>query len=764
MFVLYPNRYLQHQCVTQLPMTDVQTATGQLGVGQRISHLTRLVGEVEARISDMMVRLPSGRRTGELKALREQHHTLKNRLAQLRQQRYQAMLAASQTPWCRIVRSPHEAYYRSVFNLDAADEIFVIVDIVPSGHPALSDPQLQGQWYPLQRFSSKLTKNNPAGLWIEGFHSVRVLRLDWNLDLMSLIAESLDQLARRFDLDMTARGSQNLRMIEEAQRQYAELDRRSQQQIADETFAAIYPAHGPAPADFLGNPEHQTLPFYLDVHEELCQHHTFQMIGHRTWIAVFSESEQSRRDEVERLWSYHLEECYKLAKSYYRNVARWYGLSVPGQQDGPLGPILHRTYRQDMQRLIRGPTQATSLRKSMRSLFQQIKTIRESLGISADAARFSDPAAAAEHVQTQGIACLREYQARVKLQIAVINLYTRLLYSGKKSSSKTRKQPAGRFGPGGQNRVRRARELVRLADEFKDAKLREEELREQLSELADKRFTGPDEAPPKDDDFDSHVLKLLKNTESDVDFSRETDELAKVRQDAWTTEVERATRWPALNREQSQRVARSILKLQDQVVSLQTELLTAAQPVLEELGETAAFWELSESAQHGEMLRVAEWALQRGLFQVIASGHLQVMPKCLQALEAQASMAEVAMICGNSPASGGQSIFQCLNDACPRAFFTSFLENLASEDLSNVSEELSGTLGHDGDGWSATQYGTLLLCAIVARRPYCLKDVEKLHGGYLMVSPGPTAAMLAGCLAMAIHDRNMPRSKPDAEV
>jgi len=52
----------------------------------------------------------------------------------------------------------------------------------------------------------------------------------------------------------------------------------------------------------------------------------------------------------------------------------------------------------------------------------------------------------------------------------------------------------------------------------------------------------------------------------------------------------------------------------------------------------------------------------------------------------------------------------------------------------------------------------------VARRPYCLKDVEKLHGGYLMVSPGPTAAMLAGCLAMAIHDRNMPRSKPDAEV
>lgn len=733
-------------------------------MGQRISRLKKSVEEVGARISDMMVRPPSGRRPDELKTLREQHRTLKTRLEQLRQQRYEAMLAASQTPLCRIVRSPHEDYYRSVFNLDAAEEIFVIVDIVPSGHPALSAPHLQGQWYRLQRFSSKLTENNPAGLWIEGFHSVRVLRLDWNLELMSLIAESLDQLARRFDLDMTERGSQNLRMIEEAQRQYAELDRRSQQQIADETFAAIYPAHGPAPADFLGNPEHQTLPFYADVHEEICQHRTFTKIGHRTWNVTFSESEQSRRDRKDLLWSYHLEECVRLAKSYYRNVARWYELSEPGQQDGPLGPILHRTYRQDIQRLITGPTHAKTLLKSMRSLFRQIKTIREILGIPADEARFSDPAAAAEQVQTQGIACLREYQARVKLQIAVINLYTRLLYSGKKSSSKTRKQPAGRFGPGGQNRVRRARELVRLADEFKDGTLNEEELRERLSELASKRFMGPDEAPPNDDDFDSHVLKLLKNTESNVDFSRETDELAKVRQDAWTTENDREQQWPALNREQSQQVAASILKLQDRVASLQTELLAAAQPVLEELCETAAFWQLSENQQQAEILRVAEWALQRCLFQVIASGHQQVMPECLSALEAQASMAEVAMICGNSPASGRQSIFQRLKVACPRAFFSSFLAKLDSEDLAIVSEELSDTLGRDDDGWRATQYGVLLLCAIVARRPLCLKDLKGLQGGLLRVSPGPTAGMLAECLARAIDDRNMPRSIPEAEV
>lgn len=610
-------------------------------------------------------------------------------------------------------------------------EVLLVVQVAGEQHP---HTRLEGTSWVRCSLSGVLPDASefdaevcPAGTAVTEHWSCQVLPLGWNTELFSVTGAAMHGLLDHFKISILEGDTNNLKPLKEATELYGALRQtaRSEAQSAAEQvvmglirrpWQAVY-ADSPAPADFEGQDLHEMLPYFQDLLWEFRYHQRFHEIlrrSLRTYLPRQASGRTSESEELEQqVQSLHQVLAFKLTQSAYRNT-HWLAPAPKGGQDGPLGNILHKTYRYLAQKEAR---REAGLLPAPASADWDPLPVQELLLEGAKLAGRAVSLERADLLVQQGLEGLRDLTSFVTQYSELVRLSAGCLRVLHRESSEQRSV----FGKSYSHRVQRAVLLQEtvfsfVAGAFSDRGA--DELSGALQSLAKQGFEGKDIEVPEDDllrqqlcviatgdrvrdlpqPLPEELQRQLKRAREAYQAMPAEWHAAEVRDREWR----QVCRWDSL-------LTGNYLPLQ-QWVTERTWVLNKAD-----------YWSNDDQRRSVQRRRYCAAALRLFQQRVIAVAPQRLKDECLLRLAAGADLDQLACYCaekGAEAAAGGgtsDSLGTWLSKFLTQSEQHEFCQNPGGESAKRLAANVTAKLTREGDKWTGEHLKLLLQWVLEAR-------------------------------------------------
>lgn len=565
--------------------------------------------------------------------------------------------------------------------------------------------------------------------------SCQVLPLGWNTELFSVTGAAMHGLLDHFDIPILEGDTNNLKPLEKATELYGALRQtaRSEAQSAAEQAAqraaeqvvmglirrpwqAVY-ADSPAPADFEGQDLHETLPYFQDLLWEFRYHKRFHEILRRSLRTYLPQQASGRTSESEELeqqvQSLHQVLAFKLTQSAYRNT-HWLAPAPKGGQDGPLGNILHKTYRYLAQKEAR---REAGLLPAPASADWDPLPVQELLLEGAKLAGRAVSLERADLLVQQGLEGLRDLTSFVTQYSELVRLSAGWLRVPHRASGELRSV----FGKSYPHRVQRAVLLQEtvfsfVAGAFSDRGA--DELSGALQSLAKQGFEGEDIEVPEDD--------LLRQQLCVIATGDRVRDLPRPLPEELQRQLERARE--AYQAMPAERRAAEVRDREWRQVCRWDSLLTGNYLPLQQwvtertwVLNKADYWSNDDQRRSVQRRRYCAAALRLFQQRVIAVAPQRLKDECLQRLAAGADLDQLACYCaekGAEAAAGGgtsDSLGTWLSKFLTQSEQHEFCQNPGGESAKRLAANVTAKLTREGDKWTGEHLKLLLQWVLEAR-------------------------------------------------
>jgi hypothetical protein len=479
----------------------------------------------------------------------------------------------------------------------------------------------------------------------------------------------------------------------------------------------VYADSPAAPADFEGQDLHEMLPYFQDLLWEFRYHQRFHEIlrrSLRTYLPRQASGRTSESEELEQqVQSLHQGLAFKLTQSAYRNT-HWLAPAPKGGQDGPLGNILHTTYRYLAQKEAR---REAGLLPAPASADWDPLPVQELLLEGAKLAGRAVSLERADLLVQQGLEGLRDLTSFVTQYSELVRLSAGWLRVPHRASGELRSV----FGKSYPHRVQRAVLLQEtvfsfVAGEFSGRGA--DELSGALQSLAKQGFEGEDIEVPEDDLLRQQLCviatgdrvrdlpqPLPEDLQRQLERAREAYQAmpaerraAEVRDREWR----QVCRWDSL-------LTGNYLPLQ-QWVTERTWVLNKAD-----------YWSNDDQRRSVQRRRYCAAALRLFQQRVIAVAPQRLKDECLQRLAAGADLDQLACYCaekGAEAAAGGgtsDSLGTWLSKHLTQSEQHEFCQNPGGESAKRLAANVTAKLTREGDKWTGEHLQQLLQWVLEAR-------------------------------------------------
>ncbi|MEY2724248.1 MAG: hypothetical protein RLZZ458_115, partial [Planctomycetota bacterium] len=686
-----------------------RSAEEHFRLSRRSKKLRSRRRHITLRLQKCRERLPSQRKRGEIGGLKRSLKCVEGRLEKVEAQLEEGPRRKLRW-WCRVVPARNAELYKGYgyASLTPADAVFVVVDLAQDGDAVLHDPAMRGQWL--------LTTDMPVshdgvGVQIAGMDVVVPVSLDWNLELASTISASFNLMVGHFGLSLTGTGSQHLKVIDRLSVCVAKLSVDERAALRDRIWRRLYPGLGPAPVPRHGSDSKGpcVLPFFPELFREIELHPCFEKICRKAQ-RVHSGGAPTDSPEAEaELSGLYWQNCRRLGRSYYRNCERWLADSNGPFADGPLGPILHSTFRSDMQRLLRGKARGKTFSRLFRSFLIQISELRTLLGMSPGSCNFPDPFAAADHIIEHSDDIRAEQAAYAKLLRLLVTACSRKGKDKRAVNGPAELPDDASATPPEKPNVRRAvnrraKAIVRLLHEITAGDVVVADLQSRLQTLAVATFKGADDPKPRSDDPDAWLVRLAAYgldakpaTVPDVELQPAIERVVVSRKNREFRRKDWGLTDPA-SLQKSQQLAISVQNLVDLRAELRRELLKIAERMQRAIADDATAGRQSLESQQEILSERLQMVIQRYNHSVIAAAPASCLMDCLQSLTNGMTTTELAIFCAAAVSAEKQTLYTVFQQWCPGAFQKSLQRSNGAAQLDELVEKLQSVLLRPEDG------------------------------------------------------------------
>lgn len=562
----------------------------------------------------------------------------------------------------------------------------------------------------------------------------QVLPVGWNTELFSVTGAAMHGLLDHFEIPILEGDTNNLKPLEKATELYGKLRQKARSEAQSEAqseaeqaaqreaqqeaqqqvlglirrpWRSVY-ENSAAPTDFDGWDLHETLPYYRDLLEEMLHHKRFRE------ILKLALKRQLKAENLEPLvQSVHGSLAVDLTRTAYRNT-HWLKGALKGGQDGPLGNILHRTYRYLAQKAAQ---REAGRQTSQGSAGMDLQLVRELLLEGAKLAGGAVGLERAEGLLLRGLEGLRDLTSFVTQYSELVRLSAGCLRVPHRASGELRSV----FGKSYPHRVQRAVLLQETVFSYVAGECSgcgADELSGTLQSLAKQGFEGKDIEILGDDLLRQQLCVFLtgdrvrdlprplrEELQRQLKRAREAYQAmpaerraAEVRDREW----QQVCRWDSL-------LTRHYQQLQDWVAERAWVL------------NDADYWSNDDQRRSVQRRRYCAAALRLFQQRVIAVAPQRLKDECLQRLAAGADLDQLACYCaekGAEAAAGGgtsDSLGTWLSKHLTQSEQHEFCQNPGGESAKRLAANVTAELTREGDKWTGEHLKLLLQWVLEAR-------------------------------------------------
>ncbi|MFM7168522.1 MAG: hypothetical protein ACKO3T_25035 [Planctomycetaceae bacterium] len=730
--LLIPNRFFASLAETTAGRE--RAAHSNAEIQQQIDRVQQYLGRSRRRrrqLSNLSQRTPEQDRS--LSELEQQIPWKQRRLEQLESQLRPVSTDAA-VPLFRVVSIPAERLQHLSGLLAASGvttdrgDVQLVVQVASEWH---SHTKLGGTCWVRLSLPDRLPDSSgflaevcPAGTAVTEEWWCQVLPVGWNTELFSVTGAAMEGLLDQFKIPIPSGDTNNLKPLKAAMEKYGLLRQKAQSESRSEEnqaahrqvmrlirkpWQAVYAGSTVAPVDFDGRELHETLPYFQDLLGEFRYHERFHAILRRSLKTYLPPQEAGTKSDpaaLEQLvQSLHAGLAVGLTQTAYRNT-HWLASAPKGGQDGPLGHILHTTYRFAARReALREAGHCTSRTSAdwdpvpvCQLLLEGAKLAGQAVGLERADALLQD-----------GIERLRDLRWYVLQYSELVRLSAGCLRVLHRSSGELRSV----FGETYPHKVQRAVLLQKTVFSFVAGNFSgsgAEEFCGELQSLTKRAFKGEDIEIPDDDLLRQQLCVWLSGHKEQLlpgDLSRQ---LERAREAYQALPAERRAA-AVLDREWRQvchwnsLLTRNYLQLQQWVTERASVL------------NDADYWLNEDQRRSVQRRRYCAAVLRLFQQRVIAAVPLSLLGECLQQLAAGADLDQLAWFCAEKGSDMVAS--QPLGTSLARHLTLSEQREFCQDPCGAAAQQLAAEVAkkrtREGDVWTSEHMRKLLQWVLEAR-------------------------------------------------